>query len=111
MLASINISEKSLQQPRFWPRSRLTCPASLFEPTGTTSYSSNNLGFNPNQHCQKSMDDTFLLSNIVPQDLDNNSDFWNRLEIYCRDLTKKVQLSYPDKKIKKVTFVVDSSTM
>ena len=36
------------------------------------------------------MDDTFLLSNIVPQDVDNNGDFWNRLEIYCRDLTKKV---------------------
>ena len=53
----------------------------------------NELSFNPNQHCQKSMDDTFLLSNIVPQDLDNNSDFWNRLEIYCRDLTKKVQPS------------------
>ena len=35
------------------------------------------------------MDDTFLLSNIVPQDVDNNGDFWNRLEIYCRDLTKK----------------------
>ena len=35
------------------------------------------------------MDDTFLLSNIVPQDFDNNGDFWNRTEIYCRDLTKK----------------------
>ena len=35
------------------------------------------------------MDDTFLLSNIVPQDLDNNGDFWNRTEMYCRDLTKK----------------------
>ena len=35
------------------------------------------------------MDDTFLLSNIVPQDIDNNGDFWNRTEIYCRDLTKK----------------------
>jgi hypothetical protein len=22
------------------------------------------------------------------QDIDNNGDFWNRLEIYCRDLTK-----------------------
>ena len=35
------------------------------------------------------MDETFLLSNIVPQDFDNNGDFWNRTEIYCRDLTKK----------------------
>ena len=46
------------------------------------------------QHCQKSMDDTFLLSNVVPQDVDNNGDFWNRLEIYCRDLTKK-ESAYP----------------
>ena len=30
-----------------------------------------------------------MLSNVVPQDVDNNGDFWNRLEIYCRDLTKK----------------------
>ncbi len=54
------------------------------------------------------MDETFLLSNVVPQvkwsyesflllllliafffgqDADNNGDFWNRLEIYCRDLS------------------------
>ena len=25
------------------------------------------------KHCQKSMDDTFYLTNIVPQDFDNNS--------------------------------------
>ena len=37
---------------------------------------------------QAAMDESFYLSNIVPQDLDNNRDFWNRLEIYCRDLTK-----------------------
>lgn len=35
------------------------------------------------------MDDTFLLSNIVPQDFDNNGNFWNRTEMYCRDLTKQ----------------------
>jgi len=34
------------------------------------------------------MDDTFLLTNIVPQDFDNNSGFWNRFETHCRDLTK-----------------------
>ena len=34
------------------------------------------------------MNDTFFLSNIVPQDMDNNAGFWNRFEIYCRDLTK-----------------------
>ena len=40
MRASINISEKSLQQPHFWPRSRLTCAGFTFwahwHPPGTT---------------------------------------------------------------------------
>ena len=54
------------------------------------------------------MDDTFLLSNVVPQDVDNNGDFWNRLEIYCRDLTKK-ECIYPGVKYlfnfnKEITF-------
>lgn len=35
------------------------------------------------------MDDTFYLTNIVPQDGDNNSGFWNRFEMYCRDLSKE----------------------
>lgn len=35
------------------------------------------------------MSDTFYLSNIVPQDIDNNAGFWNRFEMYCRDLTNK----------------------
>ncbi len=35
------------------------------------------------------MNETFYLSNILPQDLDNNAGFWNRFEMYCRDLTKK----------------------
>ena len=34
------------------------------------------------------MKDTFYLSNIVPQNYQNNSGFWNRFEMYCRDLTK-----------------------
>jgi len=38
---------------------------------------------------QLAMNDTFLLSNIVPQDIDNNCGFWNRLEMYCRELTKR----------------------
>ncbi|KAF6041403.1 EXOG [Bugula neritina] len=38
---------------------------------------------------QQAMDDTFYLSNIVPQNIDNNSGFWNRLETYCRDLTEQ----------------------
>ena len=36
-----------------------------------------------------SMSDTFLLSNIVPQNYKNNSDYWNRLELYCRDIAHK----------------------
>ena len=45
-----------------------------------------------NKHCQASMSDTFYLTNIVPQDIDNNGGYWNRLEMWCRDLTK----SYSD---------------
>lgn len=40
---------------------------------------------------QEAMDDTFLLSNIVPQNYENNSGFWNRFEMYCRDLTAKFE--------------------
>ncbi|KAL9953422.1 hypothetical protein ACROYT_G040842 [Oculina patagonica] len=42
-----------------------------------------------NKHNQDAMNETFYLSNIVPQDLDNNSNFWYRLEAYCRSLTKR----------------------
>ena len=45
-----------------------------------------------NKHCQASMADTFYLTNIVPQDMDNNGGYWNRLEMWCRELTK----SYSD---------------
>lgn len=38
------------------------------------------------------MEETFYLTNIVPQDIDNNSGFWNRFEIYCRDLTNRFEL-------------------
>jgi len=38
---------------------------------------------------QDAMDQTFLLSNILPQDYENNAGFWNRLEMYCRELTKR----------------------
>ncbi|XP_019849030.1 PREDICTED: nuclease EXOG, mitochondrial-like [Amphimedon queenslandica] len=41
------------------------------------------------KHDQKCMDDTFYLTNILPQDLDNNIDYWYRLENYCRQLVKK----------------------
>lgn len=35
------------------------------------------------------MNETFFLSNVVPQDLDNNSNFWYRVEAYCRSLAKR----------------------
>ena len=35
------------------------------------------------------MRESFFLSNIVPLNYKNNAGFWNRLEMYCRDLTKK----------------------
>jgi len=39
-----------------------------------------------NKYDQEAMSATFYLSNILPQNVDNNSGFWNRLEMYCRDL-------------------------
>nr|XP_022304723.1 nuclease EXOG, mitochondrial-like [Crassostrea virginica] len=42
-----------------------------------------------NKFDQRAMDETFYLTNIVPQDMDNNAGFWNRLESYCRDLTQR----------------------
>lgn len=47
-----------------------------------------------NKYNQDAMDATFLLSNIVPQDLDNNANFWFRLEAYCRSLTKRYSNVY-----------------
>ena len=41
------------------------------------------------------MDDTFYLTNVVPQDYKNNAGFWNRFEIYCRELTKM----FPDVRV------------
>jgi len=38
---------------------------------------------------QDAMDQSFLLSNILPQNYENNAGFWNRLEMYCRELTKR----------------------
>ena len=38
------------------------------------------------------MKETFYLSNVVLQDLDNNGNYWNRLEIYCRDLASQFQV-------------------
>ncbi|KAM5158299.1 nuclease EXOG, mitochondrial [Mantella aurantiaca] len=46
-------------------------------PAGDTKYS------------PEAMAETFYLSNIVPQDYKNNAGFWNRFEMYCRDLTER----------------------
>ncbi|XP_016339984.1 nuclease EXOG, mitochondrial isoform X1 [Sinocyclocheilus anshuiensis] len=41
-----------------------------------------------NKISERAMAETFYLSNIVPQNYENNAGFWNRLEMYCRDLTQ-----------------------
>lgn len=41
-----------------------------------------------NKISEQAMAETFYLSNIVPQNYENNAGFWNRLEMYCRDLTQ-----------------------
>lgn len=40
------------------------------------------------------MNKTFFLSNILPQDLDNNGRYWNLMEIYSRNLVKKFKDVY-----------------
>ncbi|XP_038652392.1 nuclease EXOG, mitochondrial-like [Scyliorhinus canicula] len=40
---------------------------------------------------QQAMAETFYLSNIVPQNYENNAGFWNRLEMYCRELTHRYE--------------------
>ncbi|XP_068094726.1 nuclease EXOG, mitochondrial [Hyperolius riggenbachi] len=42
-----------------------------------------------NKYSSEAMAETFYLSNIVPQNYENNGGFWNRLEMYCRDLTER----------------------
>nr|XP_024101031.1 nuclease EXOG, mitochondrial isoform X1 [Pongo abelii] len=44
-----------------------------------------------NKFSSKAMAETFYLSNIVPQDVDNNSGYWNRIEMYCRELTERFE--------------------
>nr|XP_012611854.1 nuclease EXOG, mitochondrial isoform X1 [Microcebus murinus] len=44
-----------------------------------------------NKFSNKAMAETFYLSNIVPQDFDNNSGYWNRIEMYCRELTERFE--------------------
>lgn len=47
-----------------------------------------------NKHSQSAMNETFYLTNIVPQDIDNNGNYWNRLEIFCRELTNQYKDVY-----------------
>ncbi|XP_066538962.1 nuclease EXOG, mitochondrial-like [Hoplias malabaricus] len=42
-----------------------------------------------NKFSEQSMAETFYLSNIVPQNYENNAGFWNRLEMYCRELANR----------------------
>lgn len=42
-----------------------------------------------NKSSEQAMAETFYLSNIVPQNYENNAGFWNRLEMYCRELTER----------------------
>ncbi|XP_048872387.1 nuclease EXOG, mitochondrial-like [Brienomyrus brachyistius] len=44
-----------------------------------------------NKFSEQAMAETFYLSNIVPQNYENNAGFWNRLEMYCRNLTEKFE--------------------
>ncbi|XP_072781402.1 nuclease EXOG, mitochondrial isoform X1 [Taeniopygia guttata] len=40
---------------------------------------------------ERAMAETFYLSNIVPQNYENNAGFWNRMEMYCRELTERFE--------------------
>ncbi|KAF7708884.1 nuclease EXOG, mitochondrial-like isoform X1 [Silurus meridionalis] len=42
-----------------------------------------------NKFSEQSMAETFYLSNIVPQNYENNAGFWNRFEMYCRELAER----------------------
>ncbi|XP_077159749.1 nuclease EXOG, mitochondrial [Paroedura picta] len=44
-----------------------------------------------NKFSPKAMAETFYLSNIVPQNYENNAGFWNRMEMYCRELTARFE--------------------
>ncbi|XP_015278541.1 PREDICTED: nuclease EXOG, mitochondrial [Gekko japonicus] len=44
-----------------------------------------------NKYSPKAMAETFYLSNIVPQNYENNAGFWNRMEMYCRELTERFE--------------------
>ncbi|XP_070586591.1 nuclease EXOG, mitochondrial-like isoform X2 [Erythrolamprus reginae] len=44
-----------------------------------------------NKYSLEAMAETFYLSNIVPQNYENNAGFWNRVEMYCRALTERFE--------------------
>jgi DNA/RNA endonuclease G (NUC1) len=63
---------------------------------------------------QSAIDETFILSaNIVPQDLDNNGNYWYRIEWFARELAKKFDfvhiitgpLFIPIDRIQSVSFI------
>jgi DNA/RNA endonuclease G (NUC1) len=41
------------------------------------------------KHSQKAMEETFFLTNVVPQNMSNNANIWYRLERYCRHLVQE----------------------
>lgn len=47
-----------------------------------------------NKNTKEGMIESFYLSNVVPQNYENNAGFWNRFEMYCRDLTNKFSSVY-----------------
>lgn len=46
------------------------------------------------KHDQQAMAATYMMSNVVPQEIDNNAGYWNRLEIYCRSLVDRYEDIY-----------------
>lgn len=47
-----------------------------------------------NKNSQTAMVETFKLSNIVPQDFENNKGYWNQIEMFTRSLTKTFEHVY-----------------
>jgi endonuclease G len=67
-----------------------------------TSHVYDNSGFDRGHMCpakdrsgtQKDCDATFYLTNVLPQSPASNQHAWERLEAYCRDLTKDGHVCY-----------------
>ncbi|XDV11433.1 hypothetical protein PO909_000375 [Leuciscus waleckii] len=66
----------------------------LFQPSTNTysgtGYDRGHLAAAGNHRwCQRALDDTYLLSNVIPQQHDFNCGTWNDLEEYCREIAKE----------------------